>query len=212
MQHLTDIQSGDYIFLCCDGVLEQLTNERLVEILSMKCSDKEKLSLLEAESTDKTKDNYTAYLIPIEKVIGDSSIEQEDEIATVVVENDKPKAATPSAPKPSPTPAPAKTRPVIVPPIKRSNKKILIATLTVIVLGLVFFLSRCTIDDADKSEKKDSSIENLFKPVNKSSQRLSQPQDIPGDNTYDVLSSKSNESEEENDEREPVTTPVDNIQ
>lgn len=211
VQHLTDIQTGDYIFLCCDGVLEQLTNERLVEILSMKCSDKEKLSLLEAESTDKTKDNYTAYLIPIEKVIGVSSIEQEDEIATVVVENAKPNAATPSAPKPSPTPEPAKTRPAIVPPIKKSNNKILIATLTVIVLGLVFFIGRCTINDADKSEKKDSSIENLFKPVNKSSQRLSQPQDIPEDNTYDVLSSKSNESEEENDEREPVTTPVDNI-
>lgn len=91
VQHLTDIKSGDYIFLCCDGVLEQLTNERLVEILSMKCPDKEKLALLEAESTDKTKDNYTAYLIPIDKVSGVSSIEQENEIETVVVETASPR-------------------------------------------------------------------------------------------------------------------------
>ena len=42
VHQLTDVQSGDYLFLCCDGVLEQLSNERLVEILSMKISDKEK--------------------------------------------------------------------------------------------------------------------------------------------------------------------------
>lgn len=67
---LTNIESGDYIFLCCDGVLEQLTNDRLVEVLSMSCYDEEKLRLLEAESLDKTRDNYTAYLIPIENVVG----------------------------------------------------------------------------------------------------------------------------------------------
>lgn len=75
---LTDIKPGDYIFLCCDGVLEQLTNERLVEILSMPCSDKEKLHLLEAESLDKTRDNFTAYLIPIDNVVRESEIEAID--------------------------------------------------------------------------------------------------------------------------------------
>lgn len=89
---LTDVKAGDYLFLCCDGVLEQLTNQRLVEILSMSCSNAEKIQLLEAESTGKTKDNYTAYLIPIEKVEGESSIVQDDEVAVTMVEteaNDK---------------------------------------------------------------------------------------------------------------------------
>jgi hypothetical protein len=67
---LTDILPGDYFFLCCDGVLECLTNERLQEILSMHIPDKEKCSLLEMESMDKTKDNFTAYLIPIDNVVG----------------------------------------------------------------------------------------------------------------------------------------------
>ena len=88
VHQLTDIKAGDYLFLCCDGVLEQLTNHRLVEILSMSCSDEEKIHLLEAESTDRTKDNYTAYLIPVEKVEGESAIVQDEEIPAAVVETE----------------------------------------------------------------------------------------------------------------------------
>lgn len=90
IHQLTNIQSGDYLFLCCDGILEQLSNERLVEILSMKISDKEKLSLLELESLDKTKDNFTAYLIPIDTVRGTSIIEETNEIQNVVVASSNP--------------------------------------------------------------------------------------------------------------------------
>lgn len=90
VHQLTDVQSGDYLFLCCDGVLERLSNERLVEILSMKISDKEKLSLLEQESLDKTKDNFTAYLIPIDKVKGTSYIEDTNEVQNVVVASANP--------------------------------------------------------------------------------------------------------------------------
>lgn len=70
---LSNLMSGDYLFLCSDGVLERLTNERLTEVISMPCSDKEKLEMLEAESLDQTKDNYTAYLIPIVEVNTNSS-------------------------------------------------------------------------------------------------------------------------------------------
>lgn len=86
VHQLTDVKSGDYIFLCCDGVLEQLTNERLIEILSMSCTDEEKVQMLEAESTGKTKDNYTAYLIPIDNVEGMSSITDSEEDIAVDVE------------------------------------------------------------------------------------------------------------------------------
>lgn len=88
VQQLTDIRKGDYLFLCCDGVLEQLTNERLVEILSMNCPDKDKITLLEAESTGRTKDNYTAYLIPITEVTGISSIVDDDELSVDVVSSE----------------------------------------------------------------------------------------------------------------------------
>lgn len=88
---LTDVKSGDYFFLCCDGVLEQLTNDRLVEILASKRSDDEKLSLIEYESLDKTRDNFTAYLIPINKVEGVEKTDANEEVTVEVSEVSLPK-------------------------------------------------------------------------------------------------------------------------
>lgn len=201
VQHLTDIQTGDYIFLCCDGVLEQLTNERLVEILSMKCSDKEKLVLLEAESTDKTKDNYTAYLIPIDKVSGVSTIEHEEEVATIEVEVASPNVAIQSTQKTSSVPTPVKNRPAIVFPIKKDNKKIMFIALAVIVLGVVFSLGRCSSNDSDDLSKKESKIENLFnQPSNKSLEIESNDANIE-----DMENSK-----DEHIENESQAIPIDN--
>lgn len=90
---LTDVRSGDYFFLCCDGVLEQLTNDRLVEILASKRSDDEKLSLIEHESLDKTRDNFTAYLIPIDKVKGAEKPDANNEVAVEVSAARTPKLA-----------------------------------------------------------------------------------------------------------------------
>lgn len=71
---ITDVESGDYFFMCCDGVLEQLTNERLCEILAdRKTSDADKLSVIKAECDGKTRDNYTCWLIPIDKVEKDET-------------------------------------------------------------------------------------------------------------------------------------------
>jgi len=65
----SDIQKGDYFFLCCDGVLEQLTNERLCEILAdPELDDAGKLQAIKQVCDGKTKDNYTCYLIPIADV------------------------------------------------------------------------------------------------------------------------------------------------
>lgn len=148
VHQLTDIQSGDYLFLCCDGVLEQLTNDRLVEILSMDCPDSEKLALLETESTDKTRDNYTAYLIPIDKVEGTSSLVLEDDISADDIDveiSEEPKLPTPaeepteqvvkqSAPKQSYCKYPKMAFPVII-----------LALLATLTLFLTKFIS-CSTD------------------------------------------------------------------
>lgn len=64
-----DIESGDYFFLCCDGVLEQLSNEDLCRILADRnMSDEQKLAEIKAICDDRTRDNYTCWLIPIDKV------------------------------------------------------------------------------------------------------------------------------------------------
>ena len=63
-----DIKGGDYFFLCCDGILEQLSNELLCEILAdSSLDDEEKLAKIKSVCDGKTKDNYTCWLVPIDK-------------------------------------------------------------------------------------------------------------------------------------------------
>ncbi len=79
-----DIKAGDYFFLCCDGVLEQLTNEQLCRILADdSLSDEEKMFAIKGVCDGKTKDNYTAYLIPINDVIVE---EQDDSLSNETIQ------------------------------------------------------------------------------------------------------------------------------
>lgn len=64
-----DIAAGDYFFLCSDGVFEQLSNKQLCRILSDKSLDNhQKLNKIKDVSQDKTRDNFSCWLIPVEKV------------------------------------------------------------------------------------------------------------------------------------------------
>lgn len=66
-----DIEPGDYFFLCCDGVLEQLSNEKLCEILAdTKLNDEQKMAAIKAVCDGNTHDNYSCWLIPIDKADG----------------------------------------------------------------------------------------------------------------------------------------------
>lgn len=68
IKHLTDVQPGDYFFMCSDGMLEQTTDDNLLNIISNpKRTDKEKLETLRMVTED-NKDNHTAHLIRIDKV------------------------------------------------------------------------------------------------------------------------------------------------
>jgi len=90
IHQLTDIQPGDYFFLCSDGVLEQLTNDKLIAVLSdITLSDEQKMNALEDISLNKTKDNFTAYLIPVDQVEYekfDNKTEKNNEIKAVVTD------------------------------------------------------------------------------------------------------------------------------
>ena len=74
----SDIRSGDYFFLCSDGIMEQLTNETLCEILATDASDDEKLEMIKQVCLGKTKDNFTCYLIPVSKVDGDITVDTDE--------------------------------------------------------------------------------------------------------------------------------------
>ena len=63
-----DIKKGDYFFLCTDGVLEQLDNESLCSIFNRDISLKEKGKMIVEICRNKSKDNFSAYLIAVENV------------------------------------------------------------------------------------------------------------------------------------------------
>jgi len=81
--HITDIQPGDYFYMCSDGMLEQMSNEELLMLFSSDAADEEKQRQL-IEATTNNQDNHTAWLIHIKDVVK----EPDDE----VLENEEPVA------------------------------------------------------------------------------------------------------------------------
>lgn len=68
--HLTDIQEGDYFYMCSDGMLEQSTDDNILNIITKKdATNGQKVEMLR-NVTEDNKDNHTAHLIYINKVEG----------------------------------------------------------------------------------------------------------------------------------------------
>lgn len=88
---LSDIKSGDYFFLCCDGILEQLNNEKLCEILAnKKLNDQEKLDDIKSVCDGNTRDNYSCWLVHIDKVSGENeSFATEDDVIVALSEEEQ---------------------------------------------------------------------------------------------------------------------------
>lgn len=94
--HITDVQPGDYFYMCSDGMLEQMTNEELAAFLSSDISDEEKRSQL-IKATANNKDNHSAWLIHIKDVIneyGDDKLVNEEPTSRCNAINILPKVAT----------------------------------------------------------------------------------------------------------------------
>ena len=70
--HITDIQPGDYFYLCSDGMLEQMEDDELLRLLSADESNEVKRQRL-IDATDNNSDNHSAYLIQIDTVLGEQS-------------------------------------------------------------------------------------------------------------------------------------------
>ena len=61
---LTDIREGDYFYMCSDGMLENIDDEEIINIISKTISDREKMSVLKNLTKD-NKDNHSAHLIRV---------------------------------------------------------------------------------------------------------------------------------------------------
>ena len=62
---ISDICSGDYFFLCSDGVLESVNSNELIRILNSEITDEDKMNKIKNCCQANSRDNYTAVLIPI---------------------------------------------------------------------------------------------------------------------------------------------------
>jgi len=77
----TDVQAEDYFFLCSDGILEQVTDEILVDIITSKRTDEEKINEIDSICKGNTKDNYSCYLVPIAEV--EYNLEEDIELSVI---------------------------------------------------------------------------------------------------------------------------------
>jgi protein phosphatase len=96
--HITDIQSGDYFYMCSDGMLEQMSNEELVDLLSSDVSDEEKRNQLIGD-TSNNQDNHSAWLIRIKELFTetvDESLVNEESTSRCNAINIIPKVSTAS--------------------------------------------------------------------------------------------------------------------
>ena len=81
--HITDVQSGDYFYMCSDGMLEQMDNEELLSLFSANTSDEKKRQQLIAATAD-NKDNHSAWIIHVKDVSkeeGDGALVDEEKTA-----------------------------------------------------------------------------------------------------------------------------------
>lgn len=70
--HISDIQPGDYFYICSDGMLEQIEDEELLDVFVANVRDEEKRQMLISETSD-NKDNHSAYIVHIKEVSHDEA-------------------------------------------------------------------------------------------------------------------------------------------
>ena len=66
--HTTDLRPGDLFLLCSDGVIEQLTDSQLYDILTADTTDEQRCQHLR-DATATASDNHSAYMVRIANVL-----------------------------------------------------------------------------------------------------------------------------------------------
>lgn len=167
--HITNVQPGDYFYLCTDGMLEEMENDELVDILSSNQTDEAKRKQL-IEATKNNHDNHSAYLIHVKEVmqeVGDESnlddegtsrfnacnihpqlIPTDDEDVSIVEEYPEKKVVPPPIPQ---------QKPIAKAKLFEKNKKLLSLVLLVLLL-IIAFIGYGAFKSEKKATKEDSSL------------------------------------------------------
>ena len=170
--HTTNVQPGDYFYLCSDGMLEQMTDEQLLNVLCADTSDVMKVSSL-VSMTNENKDNHTALLIKIkdvalepgdENLINDEHLSPYNEVAQTARAAGRTEPIAP-APQANAAPPAARTIAASSPAPKAGGDKkgvnklllllVILLLAIVVAMGIYFFLLKG--NDGDKSNSGEES-------------------------------------------------------
>ena len=144
--HISDIQPGDYFYICSDGMLEQMEDEELLDVFSANVRDEEKRQMLISETSD-NKDNHSSYIVHIKEVSHDEadvSLVNEEPTAKCNALNIKPDVeemtASPDVEivKPAGTPPPLPDSVRVAMEDKQKRKKhLFVAFIVIVALAVV---------------------------------------------------------------------------
>lgn len=212
--HTIDVQPGDYFYLCSDGMLEEMTDAQLVEILNSDASDEMKASTL-VTMTAGNKDNHTALLIKIKNVIaepGDENLPNDEHVSPY---NEV--AAAPIVPEPDnsshvPPVAPAVNKASDQNKKNGSNKKganKLLLLLAILLLAIVIGVALYFLLNKDKSSRNydEESDDTTTEMVEKNDKSVSS--DLNDDKDFDDIEDDleyDNEPLQQNNNQQPQKT------
>ena len=173
--HISDIQPGDYFYMCSDGMLEQMSNNELVDLLSSDATDDRKRQQLIA-ATSMNQDNHSAWLIHVKDVVmeeGDEQLQNEELTSRCNVLNIMPVVNSDSDVQI----ADENDDVVMVSaPIKTKKKQIpFLKWVIAAILCLGILVAACFVffDDDDKEDEETDKIERIMqKPIKPSHQEF----------------------------------------
>lgn len=181
IRNIQDIRTGDYVFQCCDGILENLTDDKLVDILSNPATnDVQKLVAIKNVCFGRTKDNFTCYLTPIKSVTKDID-DSESAIISAKPESENDELDAPA----SRVPIPKKTQIVLSRPFGIKAKG-WVWVIVILVLLLLFSLVAHNAYKRGQQSKQDN-VEQLISPEKQDNLNRSNP----GNNSKEALSRKA---------------------
>jgi len=193
--HITPyIQAGDRFFICSDGVIESLTNERLCAIAGKKNGDEAMINAIQALCKNHSRDNFSAWLISVVE-----GIEPAEE-------------KSPEPPKPA-TPPKDKDKEPSAGTNKKSRKSYFITlALTCVLLGLgAYFLHLKKQEEIHTQMPAETSVEPLLvepllveQPFEESLYDEESSDDMPDE---ELLSNEPSSEEPLFDEPLPVEPP-----
>ncbi|MBQ0047014.1 MAG: serine/threonine-protein phosphatase [Prevotellaceae bacterium] len=177
--HITDIQPGDYFYMCSDGMLEQTSDENLLYIITKENTTNEQKVEMLREVTAENKDNHTAHLVYI------NNVEETPAVAlTVPITQSEEITRIPSNGETVQRPQEAWIAPDE--PVKKSKLPIIgiLALLALaIAIGAFFFLKSPSEDESTAEETETTQTEQPEEKTPQVESAQNGSSEIVGDNT-----------------------------